>query len=56
MKDKDKILLGLACFLGGVVAGFLVAPIKGGICCGNNNGNNFGKEEENEIEEKDKDL
>ena len=60
MNNKEKVLLGLTCFLGGVVAGFLIAPIKGGVCCGNNNGNNFGnnfgKEEENDTEEKDKDL
>ena len=40
MKNKEKILLGLTCFLGGVVAGFLIAPIKKGICCGNNCVNN----------------
>lgn len=40
MKNKEKILLGLTCFLGGVVAGFLIAPIKKGIYCGNNCGNN----------------
>ena len=57
MKNKEKILLGLTCFLGGVVGGFLLAPIKGGICCANNNGNYYGKdEEENDTEEKDKDL
>lgn len=40
MKDKEKVLLGLTCFLGGVVAGFFIAPIKKGIYCGNNCGNN----------------
>lgn len=39
MKNNEKILLGTACFLGGVVAGFLIAPIKKGVYCGNNNGN-----------------
>lgn len=47
MKDKEKILLGAACFFAGAVAGFLIAPIKKGIYCGNNSGNNYlGKEEE----------
>lgn len=40
MKNKEKIMLGLTCFLGGVIAGFLIAPIKEGVYCGNNNGNN----------------
>ena len=56
MKNKEKVLLGLTCFFGGVVTGFLLSPIKGGICCANNIGNNVGKEEENDTEEKDKDL
>ncbi len=46
MKDKEKGFLGLACFLGGVVVGFLIAPIKKGIYCGNNNGNYLGRDEE----------
>lgn len=46
MKDKEKGFLGLACFLGGVVVGFLIAPIKKGIYCGNNNGNYLGGNEE----------
>lgn len=46
MKDKEKLLLGAACFFGGMVAGFLIAPIKKGICCGNYNGNNVSSEEE----------
>ena len=57
MKDKEKVLLGLACFLGGVVAGFLIAPIKEGIYCGNNNGNYLGKDEEvKKITKENKDL
>lgn len=57
MKDKEKVLLGLSCFLGGVVAGFLIAPIKEGIYCGNNNGNYLGKDEEvKKITEENKDL
>ncbi len=46
MKDKEKVLLGLTCFLGGVVAGFLIAPIKRGIYCGNNCGNHVSKAED----------
>lgn len=40
MKKNEKILLGISCFLGGVVAGFLIAPIKNGMYFGNNCGNN----------------
>lgn len=39
MKNNEKISFGLICLLGGIVAGFLFAPIKKGIYCGNNNGN-----------------
>lgn len=46
MRNNEKILLGAACFLGGVVAGFLIAPIKKGVYCGNNNGNYVGTKEE----------
>lgn len=42
MKNSEKVLLGAACFFAGVVAGFLIAPIKEGIHCGNNNGNQYG--------------
>lgn len=45
MKNKESILLGLSCFFGGMVAGFLIAPIKKGISCGNNSGNNVTSEE-----------
>ena len=38
MNKREEKLLGLACFFGGMVAGFLIAPIKRGIYCGNNNG------------------
>lgn len=37
MNEKERKLLVLSCFLGGVVAGFLLAPIRKGIYCGNNN-------------------
>ena len=43
MDKNEKILLGAACFFAGAVAGFLIAPIKKGIYCGNNNGNNYMK-------------
>ena len=39
MKKNEKILLGISCFLGGVVAGFLIAPTKNGMYFGNNCGN-----------------
>lgn len=57
MKNKEKVMMGITCFLGGVVAGFLIAPIKKGICCGNNSGNNVSNAEdlkkitENSLEE-----
>lgn len=38
MKDNQKLLLGLSCFLGGIVTGFLIAPIKQGMYFGNNFG------------------
>ena len=46
MKNKEKALLGVACFLGGVVSGFLIAPIKKGIYLGNNCGNQVRSVEE----------
>ena len=42
MKNKEKILLGLTCFLGGDVAGFIIAPIKQGVYLGNNCGSHCG--------------
>lgn len=36
--NKEAILAILCGFFGGVVIGFLIAPIKKGIYCGNNNG------------------
>ena len=60
MNKKEKILLGAACFFAGVVAGFLIAPIKKGIYCGNNNGNKYGEgnedDEENNVDKLDKVL
>lgn len=38
--DKRSItLLAVCAFLFGVITGFLYAPVKRGIQCGNNNGN-----------------
>ena len=42
----EKILVILCCVLIGMVKGFLLAPIKRGISCGNNNGNTY-----NELED-----
>lgn len=36
----EKVLVVLCCVLFGVIQGFLLAPIKKGISCGNNNGSN----------------
>lgn len=51
MDKNEKILLGAACFFAGAVAGFLIAPIKKGIYCGNNNGNNCMNKDEEENDE-----
>lgn len=51
MDKNEKILLGAACFFAGAVAGFLIAPIKKGIYCGNNNGNNYRNKDEEENDE-----
>ena len=37
----EKVLVIICCILAGVVYGFLIAPIKKGISCGYNNGNNY---------------
>lgn len=39
MQKSTGILTALACFLGGIILGFLIAPVKKGIYCGNYNGN-----------------
>ena len=41
MRKREAKLLGVACFLGGVVTGFLLAPVKKGMYFGNNCGNTF---------------
>ncbi|MGG7059333.1 hypothetical protein ACQPUY_08695 [Clostridium nigeriense] len=46
MKNNEKLLLGVSCFLGGVVAGFLIAPIKKGMYFGNNCGNHVSNAED----------
>lgn len=38
----EKVLVAICLLLLGVVIGFLLAPIKKGISCGNNNGNTYG--------------
>lgn len=38
---SEKVLIIVCSILAGIVYGFLIAPIKKGISCGNNNGNNY---------------
>ena len=52
MNKNETILLGAACFFAGAVAGFLIAPIKKGIYCGNNSGNNYADKNGDDNEEK----
>lgn len=56
MKNKERALFGAVCFLSGIVIGFLFAPIKKGIYCANNNGNYFGRDEEKNITEENKEI
>ena len=42
----EKILVILCCLQLGVVKGFLLAPVKKGIACGNNNGNTYNRMED----------
>ena len=51
MNKNETILLGAACFFAGAVAGFLIAPIKKGIYCGNNSGNNYADKNGDDNEE-----
>lgn len=37
----EKILIIICCLLLGMIKGFFLAPIKRGINCGCNNGNNY---------------
>ena len=41
MSKRFFILLAIACFQAGVILGFLLAPIKKGVYCGNHNGNTY---------------
>lgn len=49
MTKPEVILLSISTFLGGLVVGFFIAPIKKGLEIGNNSGNtnnyNYGKNE-----------
>lgn len=51
MKDKETLLLSTTCFFAGVVVGFLIAPIKKGVYCGNNSGNQYKELKEKNEEE-----
>ena len=49
----EKILVILCCVMFGVIKGFMLAPIKKGISCGNNNGNVYNELEEDWIDDED---
>lgn len=51
MSKLTGFLLSLACLFIGIVAGFMMAPIKKGISIGNNSGNNFVPRNENDAED-----
>lgn len=40
MEKKEKFWMGAALLFLGVIVGFMLAPVKKGIYCGNNNRNN----------------
>lgn len=42
----EKILMLICGVLAGIAAGFLFAPVKRGISCGNNNGNTYNQLED----------
>lgn len=51
---SEKILVVLCCVMFGVIKGFIMAPIKRGISCGNNNGNVYNQlEDEGWIDDED---
>ena len=56
MNDKEEVLLGAACFFAGAVVGFLLAPVKKGIYCGNNSGNTYGPGEEETVKDELEDI
>ncbi|MGL6200896.1 MAG: hypothetical protein ACRC3H_18395 [Lachnospiraceae bacterium] len=37
LSRSEKVLLLVSCFLTGIIVGFVFAPIKKGIYCGNHN-------------------
>lgn len=43
-KNREMLLLGLACFFAGVCMGFMMAPIKKGISVTAGNNNRISKE------------
>lgn len=50
---EEKILVILCCVMYGIIHGFLLAPIKRGISCGNNNGNVYNELEEEWLDDED---
>jgi hypothetical protein len=46
MKKLTAFLLSTALFFAGITIGFLLSPIKKGICIGNNSGNKGGNNSE----------
>lgn len=50
---EEKILVILCCVMYGIIQGFLLAPIKRGISCGNNNGNVYNALEEEWLDDED---
>jgi asparagine N-glycosylation enzyme membrane subunit Stt3 len=53
MQKSTLILTAMVCFLSGIILGFLMAPAKKGMYCGNNNGNVYGTGKESEEDCKD---
>lgn len=43
MEKKYRFWMGLACFMTGIVLGFLLSPVKNGVSIGNNSCNEYGK-------------
>lgn len=37
MRKRESCLLAAVCLLLGIVVGFLISPVKSGICIGNSN-------------------
>ena len=53
---SEKILVIFCCIMFGVIKGFLMAPIKRGISCGNNNGNVYNQLEDDYWLDEDEDV